>query len=112
MARMESKSKRRSEASEVRARVQNSGVIALDACGACGATAGLGRARTSTTMDRLLLSVEECAQLAGNSGWWWRRAAYTGKVASVKLGSSLKIPKAEVDRIIAESMRPRNPAAA
>jgi hypothetical protein len=56
---------------------------------------------------RQLLSVDECAELAGNSPFWWRVAAYKGRVASVKLGTSLRIPLSEVNRIISENTRPR-----
>jgi len=54
-----------------------------------------------------LLSVDECAEIGGNSAFWWRRAAYSGRVSSVKLGTSLRISLEEVNRIIAENTRPR-----
>lgn len=58
-------------------------------------------------ISRKLLSVDECGATAGNSSWWWRRAAYAGRIESVKLGHRLMIPATEVDRIIAEGTRPR-----
>jgi excisionase family DNA binding protein len=53
------------------------------------------------------LGVAEAETLTGVSRWTWRRWAYDGKVASVKLGSRLLIPSAEISRMIAENTRPR-----
>lgn len=64
----------------------------------------------SATIEREYLSVEDCASLAPMSPWWWRRAAYSGKIASTKLpgkNGRLLIPVSEVNRILAEGMRPR-----
>jgi hypothetical protein len=44
--------------------------------------------------------------ITGRSRWSWRRDAYEGKVASVKLGAKLLIPIAEIRRVIAENTRP------
>jgi hypothetical protein len=54
-----------------------------------------------------LISVAEAELITGRSRWSWRRDAYCGKIASVKLGARLLIPIAEVRRLIAENLRPR-----
>lgn len=53
-------------------------------------------------------SVNECEIVSGLSRWTWRRWAYSGKVASVKVGPRLLIPAAEIDRVMAEGLRPAN----
>jgi predicted site-specific integrase-resolvase len=53
------------------------------------------------------LGVNEAEALSGVSRWTWRRWAYDGKVASVKLGKRLLIPSSEIARLIAENTRPR-----
>jgi excisionase family DNA binding protein len=58
-------------------------------------------------MSANLLSVGEAEAQTGVSRWTWRRWAYDGKVASVKLGRRLLIPAAEIDRLVAENTRPR-----
>ena len=62
-------------------------------------------------IEKKLLSVDECRLTSGLSTWWWRRAAYAGRIESVKVGSRLLVPAKEVDRIIAEGTRPRVPSA-
>lgn len=59
--------------------------------------------------ERRLLSVQECEGLSGISVWTWRRWAYAGKIASVKMGTRLMVEMAEFDRAIAENRRPRTP---
>ena len=54
-----------------------------------------------------LVSVQGAEIMTGRSRWSWRRDAYEGKIASVKIGAKLLIPVAEVRRIIAENTRPR-----
>ena len=51
------------------------------------------------------LGVVEAENLTGVSRWTWRRWAYDGKVASVKLGKRLLIPRAEIDRLVKENTR-------
>lgn len=53
------------------------------------------------------LGVSEAERLTGVSRWTWRRWAYDGKVASVKLGKRLLIPSAEISRLVSENTRPR-----
>jgi hypothetical protein len=53
------------------------------------------------------LSVQGAETMTGRSRWSWRRDAYAGKIASVKLGTKLLIPIAEIRRVIAENTRPR-----
>jgi len=53
------------------------------------------------------VSVQSAETLTGRSRWSWRRDAYDGKIASVKLGAKLLIPIAEIRRVIAENTRPR-----
>jgi hypothetical protein len=45
------------------------------------------------------------------SVWFWRRKAYCGAIASVKIGRRLLIPRAEIERLVAENTRPRAVAA-
>jgi hypothetical protein len=54
-----------------------------------------------------LMTVQSAEIMTGRSRWSWRRDAYEGKIASVKLGARLLIPIAEVRRVIAENLRPR-----
>lgn len=54
-----------------------------------------------------LVSVQSAEIMTGRSRWSWRRDAYEGKIASVKLGAKLLIPISEVRRVIAENTRPR-----
>ncbi len=42
----------------------------------------------------------------GLSPWTWRRWAYEGKVASIKVGRRLLIPRSEIERVLAEGLRP------
>ncbi len=52
------------------------------------------------------LSVAEAEAMTGVSRWTWRRWAYDGKVASVKLGKRLLIPATEISRLVSEGTRP------
>jgi hypothetical protein len=52
------------------------------------------------------LSVVDCEIMTGRSRWSWRRDAYGGRIASVKIGAKLLIPIAEIRRVIAENTRP------
>ncbi|HEY1895845.1 MAG TPA: helix-turn-helix domain-containing protein [Terracidiphilus sp.] len=52
------------------------------------------------------LSVNECEIVSGLSRWTWRRYAYAGTVASVKVGPRLLIPRSEMDRIMRAGLRP------
>ena len=54
-----------------------------------------------------LLSVKDAEVMTGRSRWSWRRDAYVGRVASVKLGAKLLIPVSEIRRVISEGTRPR-----
>ena len=58
-------------------------------------------------MSAEYLGVGEAEALTGVSRWTWRRWAYEGKVASVKLGKRLLIPRAEILRLIEDNTRPR-----
>jgi hypothetical protein len=53
------------------------------------------------------LSVQGAETMTGRSRWSWRRDAYEGKIASVKIGARLLIPVTEIRRVIAECTRPR-----
>jgi predicted site-specific integrase-resolvase len=60
------------------------------------------------------LSPREVEEQYPFSRWTVRTWAYTGKIASVKIGGHggrLLIPVSEIERIIAEGTRPRVPAA-
>ena len=64
------------------------------------------KANQARPQEAKLLSVAEAEIMTGVSRWTWRRWAYDGKVASVKLGKRLLVPAAEVERMIAEGTRP------
>ena len=53
------------------------------------------------------MGVDEAEILTGRSRWSWRKDAYSGKVASVKVGRRLLLPVSEIRRILAEGTRPR-----
>ena len=54
-----------------------------------------------------LVSVQSAEIMTGRSRWSWRRDAYEGRIASVKLGVKLLIPISEIQRVIQEGTRPR-----
>lgn len=58
-------------------------------------------------VDVELVSVQGAETMTGRSRWSWRRDAYEGRIASVKLGAKLLIPVSEIRRVIAENTRPR-----
>lgn len=58
------------------------------------------------------LGVAEAEALTGVSRWTWRRWAYDGRIASVKLGKRLVIARTEIDRLITENTRPRQSGSA
>lgn len=53
-----------------------------------------------------LLSIKDFAASVGISVWTVRGWAYSGRLASVKLGARLMIPTTELDRLIEENLRP------
>lgn len=64
-------------------------------------------ANANAKFERKFLSVKEAEEITGRSKWGWRRDAYIGLVASVKIGQRLMIPISEIERRIAEGTRPR-----
>jgi hypothetical protein len=58
-------------------------------------------------IEREYLGVDQAETLSGRSRWSWRRDAYEGRIASVKVGRRLLIPIAEIRRVMSEGMRPR-----
>ncbi|HUD23214.1 MAG TPA: helix-turn-helix domain-containing protein [Acidobacteriaceae bacterium] len=52
------------------------------------------------------LGVAEAEARTGVSRWTWRRWAYDGKIASVKLGKRLLIPTSEIQRLIDRGTMP------
>lgn len=63
------------------------------------------------SIKRELLGMMDAEQMTGRSRWSWRRDAYEGRIASVKIGRRLFVPVSEVQRVIAENTRPRLTAA-
>ena len=61
---------------------------------------------TSRKIKAEYLGVTEAESMTGVSRWTWRRWAYDGKIASVKLGKRLVIPASEIERLIAKNTRP------
>lgn len=53
-----------------------------------------------------LVSIQQWARVMGISVWTARQWAYSGKIASNKLGARLMVPLTEVDRICAQTARP------
>ena len=51
--------------------------------------------------------VGEAEAITGVSRWTWRSYAYSRKIESVKVGSRLLIPVAEIRRVIQEGTRRR-----
>ena len=60
-----------------------------------------------TRIEPEYVSVQGAETMTGRSRWSWRRDAYEGKIASVKLGAKLLIPIEEIRRVITENTRPR-----
>jgi hypothetical protein len=62
--------------------------------------------------EKVLFTVQEAGEYTGESEWTWRKRAYAGNCASVKLSSKgrLLIPKSEIDRLINEGFRPARSA--
>jgi excisionase family DNA binding protein len=56
-----------------------------------------------------VIRVQEFARRMQCSVWTARQWAYRGKIASCKAGKLLLIPTSEVDRLIAENLRPSLP---
>jgi hypothetical protein len=53
------------------------------------------------------MGVDDAEIMSGLSRWTWRKYAYEGRVASTKVGRRLLIPVTEIERIMAEGLRPR-----
>jgi excisionase family DNA binding protein len=58
-------------------------------------------------MNETLQPVRDAARRLGISIWTLRKKAYTGEVASVKIGAKLLIPETEIQRLIHQGLRPR-----
>jgi hypothetical protein len=56
---------------------------------------------------KLLYTVQQAGAATGESEWTWRKRAYSGVCASVKLSERgrLLIPRSEIDRLINEGFR-------
>jgi excisionase family DNA binding protein len=59
-----------------------------------------------TIPNQRYLGVDAVGEMTGLSPWTWRRWAYDGKIASVKVGRRLLIPATEIERVMREGMRP------
>lgn len=62
---------------------------------------------TIAKLEPELVDVKGAEIITGRSRWSWRRDAYSGKIASVKIGAKLLIPIVEIKRVVAEGTRPR-----
>lgn len=67
--------------------------------------------RGSVRPEKEYATVDEAEEISSVSKWFWRRAAYSGAIESVKVGRRLLIPLTEVKRVLAEGKRPRLPGA-
>ena len=54
-----------------------------------------------------LLTIQEAADTLSLSVWTLRSWAYAGRISSHKLGKRLMVSREELDRIVAETERPR-----
>jgi len=64
-------------------------------------------AKETKPIEREYLGVDQAETFSGRSRWTWRRDAYEGRIASVKVGRRLLIPLSEIRRVMAEGLRPR-----
>lgn len=64
-------------------------------------------ANRSKQIEPEYVGVETAEAMTDRSRWSWRKDAYSGRIASVKLGRRLLIPVSEIQRVIQEGMRPR-----
>jgi hypothetical protein len=53
------------------------------------------------------VGVDTAELITDRSRWSWRKDAYAGRVASVKIGRRLLIPRSEIERVMREGFRPR-----
>jgi excisionase family DNA binding protein len=60
--------------------------------------------------EETLFPVKDAARQLGISVWTLRAKAYSGQIASVKIGTKLLVPRSEIERLIREGMRPRRVA--
>lgn len=61
-----------------------------------------------TGVEKILYTVDETAVLLGLSPWTIRKWIHEGRVTSANFGGSLRrIPRSEIDRLIAEALEPR-----
>jgi len=63
-------------------------------------------AKAAKRIEPEYFGVDEAEILTGRSRWSWRKDAYAGRIASVKLGRRLLIPRAEIDRVMQANFRP------
>ncbi|MHB1938913.1 MAG: helix-turn-helix domain-containing protein [Acidobacteriaceae bacterium] len=63
--------------------------------------------KNQTELKPRFYNVGKAAEILGLSVWTVRTWAYTGKIASAKLGSRLMVPAEELEKIAAEAVRPR-----
>jgi excisionase family DNA binding protein len=64
-------------------------------------------ANMRTQTQHKLLTIQEAAQTLNLSVWTLRSWAYAGRISSHKLGKRLMVSQEELDRILAETERPR-----
>jgi len=62
-------------------------------------------------LDSINVSVKDAASLLGVSHFMVRAWCRSGKMTHRKIGTRLLIPREEVERILRESLRPRNQSA-
>jgi len=48
----------------------------------------------------VLLSIKQASELIGNSESFWRKKIQEGKIAIVRIGSLIRIPLTEIQRMI------------
>jgi excisionase family DNA binding protein len=51
-----------------------------------------------------LLTVKEAAQMTRMSASWWRQRVFRREIEYLKIGRSVRIPKATVDQVLERSL--------
>lgn len=67
----------------------------------------MNQQKPAAVTTRRLVPVKKAAERLGLSVWGVRAMAYSGRIASHKVSTRLMISEDEIERVIAESERPR-----
>jgi excisionase family DNA binding protein len=70
------------------------------------AEGGMEQIMIAAKKEQQLIGVDEAERIYGLSRWTFRRMAYDGRIASVKLGRRLLLPVSEIEKLVRASTRP------